>query len=113
MSDAEMPLLSEKLTLGEQLALGSLSAHPGYIVLEKMIRAAVDEANTKVVMVSPDNPNYNRVLAAVQQEARATNTFARRVLRSINSHGKQAAFKSKTEEAMTLEKMKSILAEVE
>jgi len=113
MPESEMPLLSGKLSVGDQLALGSLAAHPGYAVLERMIRAAVDEANTKVMQVDPSDSNYNRVLAAVQQEARATNRFAMKVLRSINSHSKQGAFKSKTEEALTFEKMQDILKEVQ
>lgn len=94
----ETTLLGNELTIAEKMALGSLSAHPGYPVLEKMIRAAVDKANAAVMLVLPEDPNYNRILAAAQQEARATNTFALRVLRSIAVHTQHGAQLAKKEE---------------
>lgn len=91
MSESQVPLLDEKLTVAEKVALGQLTLQPGYPVLESIIHAAVTAANSAVMKVSPDNPNYNRVLAATQQEARAMNIFAKRVLRTIAHHSQVGA----------------------
>lgn len=101
---AETPLLPE-LRIEQALQLGGLTAHPGYPVLQELIRAAVERANAAVIVVNPDDNNYNRMLAAAQQEARAMNKFAKWVLRSILYHSQVAIVNGQTDEAKILEKV--------
>lgn len=103
------PLLADGLSTAERVSLGMLAAHPGYVVLEKMIRAAVDRANAKVMKVDPADANYNRVLSATQQEARATNTFAMLVLRSIAYHTQVGALQAQTEESQLKDRINAAL----
>lgn len=106
---ADTPLLADGLSMAERVSLGMLAAHPGYAVLDKMIRAAVDRANAKVMLVDPQDANYNRVLAATQQEARATNTFAKLVLRSIAYHTQVGAQQAQTVESKLQQQIQEAL----
>lgn len=102
---AEVPLLDGNLSVAEKVSLGNLTHHPGFQILDKLIRAAVDKANAKVMKVDPSDPNYNRILAATQQEARATNVFAQSVLKSIAYHAKVGIVEAETEEAKLLRRV--------
>jgi hypothetical protein len=89
------PLLDGKLTLEQKILLANLSQHPGFKILDMMIREAVDIANRKPIELSPKEPNYRSVLASLTGEARAANMFAQAVLRSIAYHVKVAEVESK------------------
>lgn len=106
---ADTTLLGNELTVAEKMMLGAIAAHPGYPVLEKVIRAAVDKANAEVMLVDPADESYNRKLAATQQEARATNKFAIRVLRSIAAHTQHAAAIAQKEEAVANKAVSDVL----
>ncbi len=102
-------LLDGEITAAEMVLLGQLSNHPGYAVLERLIRASVDRANAKVVQLSPEHPNYGRVLAAFQQEARAQNAFAHSVLKTVASYSKQAVIANGEEDLLAV--VKNLLQE--
>ena len=109
MPELDGPLLSEKLTLEDQLSLGSLAQHPGYKILEALIHAEVDRVNEDIknlVKLSPKDPNYISILTATHQEARFTNKFAKDILKSIAYHVKVGTVKTETEEESLLRRIR-------
>jgi hypothetical protein len=109
---AKTPLLQNQITQAEMVMLGHLAAHPGYAIFERLLRATVDEANAAVLKTEPADPNYNRLLAARQQEARATNLLAEKLLRSISTYSRTGAYLAQTDEQKASQRVAAMLADL-
>lgn len=86
MSQKEMPLLIDGLSLPEKVSLGQMSLAPGFLILIKLMDAACEESRVSINDVNPEDPGYEHVLKARQQYSRAINKFSSLVLRSIEYH---------------------------
>lgn len=80
------PLCADRLTMEEQLYLSSLSKHPGFLVLKKLMEDACSQASAKVVRVKPDDPERTAKISAYQAEAYSINSFCAAVLKSCGWH---------------------------
>lgn len=85
---ANVPLLSEELTEAEQMALTSMTTHPGFPVLEKIHMAACKRANDAVIQLDPLDEAYDNKIKPLQQKARERNEFSLLILNSIEWHKK-------------------------
>jgi hypothetical protein len=74
------------LTEAEQMALTSMTTHPGFPVLEKMFMAACKITNDAVIQLDPSDEAYDRLVKPLQQKARERNEFSLMILRSIAWH---------------------------
>ena len=74
------------LTEAEQMALVSMTTHPGFPVLEKLFMAACKLANDAVVQLDPADEAYDRLVKPLQQKARERNDFSLLILKSIAWH---------------------------
>lgn len=80
------PLCYDSLSLEERIYIGSLSKHPGFIVLEKLMHDACNQMNSKVIKLKPEDADYDRKLKAFQLEAHVANDFCATLLKSIKMH---------------------------
>lgn len=97
------PLNYEGLNTQEKLYLGSLSKHPGYVVLRKLMDDACRQATELVIKLNPEDPQYDAKLKARQIVARTTNDVCATLIKSIVMHTEAGVVEeqiSKSEEAL-------------
>lgn len=80
------PLCADRLTMDEQLYLSSLSKHPGFLVLKKLMEDACMQVSAKIVKVRPEDPERKTKIDAYQLEAFAVNAFCAALLKSCGWH---------------------------
>ena len=80
------PLLMDKLSEAEQMALAAMTKHPGYPALEKMFMDACDTLNKELIKLDPAMEGYTQKVMALQSQARERNQFCLLVLESIQWH---------------------------
>ena len=90
------PLCYDKLTFDERIYLGSLSKHPGFIILKKLFEDACNQAVQSVIKLSPEDPEYDRKLRARQLVARTTNDVCATLLKSIMMHSEAGELEEST-----------------
>jgi hypothetical protein len=89
------------LPAGERLDLVNLTNQPGWKPLVKMLEAACQVANAKVIQA---DPTEKEKVLTLQLEARATNAFCGLLLKAISWHvasQKQGHAQRKIEEFIT------------
>jgi hypothetical protein len=79
-------LLLDDLNPLDRAHVAALTMQPGWAVVVKMFEQACQIAITQVILLSPEDANYNQKLANAQINARATNDFCASILKSIAAH---------------------------
>jgi hypothetical protein len=79
-------LLGEGLTQTERLYLGSLAHHDGFPVFKKLVDQVCRLATEDIVKLDPEDPQYERKVAARTQRARDFNEFAGAIQKSFNAN---------------------------
>lgn len=85
---ARTPLLLGELSESKQMALASMTSHPGYPVLEELFMAACDKVNKELIKLDPADDGYDQRVKALQSQARERNQFCLLILESIQWHKK-------------------------
>lgn len=85
-----MDPLCYNLTPVERGYLNQLASMPGFKILQRMLDEASDQSAREVIKLKPTDPDYLRKLQALQYTARAINSFAAALLKSIEMHCKAA-----------------------
>ena len=86
MAEKEKPLLMNELTIGEKIALGQVTNLPGFQVIVKLIEFGCHKATALAINTSPEEPNYQQLIAARHGYAHDVNRFTRLVRDSIEYH---------------------------
>lgn len=92
------PFGYNELSLEEKIYIGSLSKHPGFVVLKKLMDSACDQATKLVIKLDPEDPAYDTKLKARQLVARVTNDVCATMLKSIVMHTNAGAVEEQAEE---------------
>lgn len=80
------PFCEDSLSSDEKLYLSSLSKHPGFMVLKKLMEDACTQMATKIVKVKPEDPERITKINAYQLEAFAINDFCATLIKSCGWH---------------------------
>lgn len=89
MTEPKRPILDD-LLLPDKVVLANMTHHPGWKVAIRLLEAAVERANKDVIITDPEQPNYDKLLAARQQRSRSWNELARWFLDSVKWHEETA-----------------------
>lgn len=80
-------MLSRNLGPQKQSALAALTASYGWkVIKEDLFADAVSQAQSDMVQINPDDPNYERRVAAAQQYAKSISDVTQVLIRSIEVH---------------------------
>ena len=93
------PLAYDELSFDEKIFLGSLSKHPGFIVLKRLMESACKQATENLVKLNPEDERYNEKLKARQMAARITNDVCASLLKSIIMHSESAQIEEASKKA--------------
>lgn len=85
-TEGKRPLLYDELTMQEKVMLASIVAHPGWVVVVKLMDAACTDATKQVIKLNPTTPGYDKSLKTLHQMAQAINRFSAQLLTSIDFH---------------------------
>lgn len=102
-------LCRDGLSVEERMYLSNLSIHPGFLVLKKMIQEACQKANEQVISLNPVDPDFDRKLKVLVVTARAMNSFAASLIKSVQAHVEDSGQSEMPEtEEVDLQKMLKI-----
>ncbi len=84
--EAPKPILQDGLNLAQKSMLAQMASTPGYEILIMLIEAMCTDATNQTVKADPEDPNYDQVIKARHQYARAVNKSSTLLLKSVEYH---------------------------
>jgi hypothetical protein len=81
-------ILSPELTQAEKVMLAQTISTPGWKIIEKIAKAAIDRAAEETIQVSQESEDYERIVVERQRRARNIGEFSDLFILSILSHAR-------------------------
>jgi len=78
-----MKLKPTELTAGDRQALTTMTYHPGFTVLRRLMEVRVQFATVQMLEVAPDDSDREKKISALQAQAYARNAFCEELMRDI------------------------------
>lgn len=103
------PLLFDTLSQPERAALATLSHHPGYDVLVRMMQESCKRITERLAKLDPLAQDYSEKLPLLHLQCRTVNEFCSSVLKSVEFQARIAVI----QQSMSEDEVRKLLDEVQ